>query len=74
MNKQWTNLPLGVPYVELPENLYPDEGVPIIMRTENNGIYQGYFIWSGEYIFVNTLEDDIEYRDDIVSWFYIDIK
>ena len=57
--------------IDYPENLLPSEGHDLIMLTSDKDFKEGYFLWSGSYIFMEKIGED-EYREinNIVYWKY----
>ena len=64
-----------IPPREHPEENLPIEGVEIEMMTKDADWIEGYFLWSGKYVFIEVGEDpgNVETyteRHDILAWRY----
>lgn len=53
--------------IELQEHQLPDEGMDIVMKDTENNEYYGYFVWSGEYVF---MDHDGNVQHNIKEWEY----
>lgn len=63
------NIPLNTR--EYPEELLPAEGETLYIMNKDGTMYDGYFIWSGEYKFLRFMGDgDTVEVENIVSWQY----
>ena len=64
------HMPTGIKPFDAGIEYLPDEGESLLFSTATRANIEGYFLWSGEYVFLETVDDDFEEVTGVVSWEY----